>query len=319
MDRCVAYLRDVGLEPHEDPPPLPGDQAGNVICRIPATPGETRRADPALRARRHRRADGCDRAGRSERHRHEHARHHPRRRQQGRRRGDARGRAPDRRGGPSRTPASSCAQRPGGDRPARRQGASTARSSQARFGYVYDHAAPIGELVTACPSQYSIDATFLGRSAHAGMVPEDGPQRDRRGRPRPRRDALRPARRRDDRQRRHDLRAASRATSSPDRCVVRLEVRSRDHERALKESQVNARRARVRGQRRRVRARDRPSRRSTARTSSGAADPVVQIAWGALECVRICARPARDGWRRRRARLQRQRASRASNMATAWT
>jgi len=34
MDRCVAYLRDLGLDPHEDPPPLPGDQAGNVICRI---------------------------------------------------------------------------------------------------------------------------------------------------------------------------------------------------------------------------------------------------------------------------------------------
>ena len=44
----------------------------------------------------------------------------------------------------------------------------------ARIGYVYDHAAPIGGLVTACPSQYSIDATFLGRSAHAGIAPEEG-------------------------------------------------------------------------------------------------------------------------------------------------
>src|SRR5205085_3475735 len=44
----------------------------------------------------------------------------------------------------------------------------------ARIGYVYDHAAPIGGLVTSCPSQYSIDATFLGRSAHAGIAPEAG-------------------------------------------------------------------------------------------------------------------------------------------------
>ena len=44
----------------------------------------------------------------------------------------------------------------------------------ARVGYVYDHAAPIGVLATTCPSQYSIDATFIGRPAHAGIAPEDG-------------------------------------------------------------------------------------------------------------------------------------------------
>ena len=52
-DRCVAYLRDLGLEPREDAPPQPGDEAGNVICRIPATPGERRHADHVLRPRRH--------------------------------------------------------------------------------------------------------------------------------------------------------------------------------------------------------------------------------------------------------------------------
>ena len=44
----------------------------------------------------------------------------------------------------------------------------------ARLGYVYDHAGPIGEIVTAAPSSTSIDAVFVGRAAHAGMHPEEG-------------------------------------------------------------------------------------------------------------------------------------------------
>ena len=40
-DVCIAYLRDLGLEPREGLPPLPGDDAGNVFCRIPATAGES--------------------------------------------------------------------------------------------------------------------------------------------------------------------------------------------------------------------------------------------------------------------------------------
>jgi tripeptide aminopeptidase len=42
------------------------------------------------------------------------------------------------------------------------------------FGYVFDHATPIGEVVTASPTAYRIDAEFHGKAAHAGIRPEDG-------------------------------------------------------------------------------------------------------------------------------------------------
>ena len=45
---------------------------------------------------------------------------------------------------------------------------------QAQLGYVYDQAAPIGEIVLGAPSAVSLEVTFRGRAAHAGMVPEDG-------------------------------------------------------------------------------------------------------------------------------------------------
>jgi tripeptide aminopeptidase len=41
-------------------------------------------------------------------------------------------------------------------------------------GYVFDHASPIGEVIVASPSHFRIDATFHGRSAHAGIRPERG-------------------------------------------------------------------------------------------------------------------------------------------------
>jgi tripeptide aminopeptidase len=45
---------------------------------------------------------------------------------------------------------------------------------RSRFGYVYDHATPIGEIVLASPTYYRIEATFHGQAAHAGIRPEDG-------------------------------------------------------------------------------------------------------------------------------------------------
>jgi tripeptide aminopeptidase len=42
------------------------------------------------------------------------------------------------------------------------------------FGYVFDHATPIGEVIVASPSQYRLEATFHGAAAHAGMHPEKG-------------------------------------------------------------------------------------------------------------------------------------------------
>jgi tripeptide aminopeptidase len=42
------------------------------------------------------------------------------------------------------------------------------------FGYVFDHATPIGEIVTAAPTLHRIVADFHGRAAHAGVRPEAG-------------------------------------------------------------------------------------------------------------------------------------------------
>jgi tripeptide aminopeptidase len=42
------------------------------------------------------------------------------------------------------------------------------------FGYVFDHATPVGEIVLAAPTLHRIDAELRGRSAHAGLRPEDG-------------------------------------------------------------------------------------------------------------------------------------------------
>lgn len=44
----------------------------------------------------------------------------------------------------------------------------------ARLGFVYDHQAPIGDVVVAAPYQRTVDVVFRGRSAHAGINPEDG-------------------------------------------------------------------------------------------------------------------------------------------------
>jgi tripeptide aminopeptidase len=44
----------------------------------------------------------------------------------------------------------------------------------ARTGFVYDQGAPIGEIVLGSPHGRVLDFRFHGRSAHAGMNPEDG-------------------------------------------------------------------------------------------------------------------------------------------------
>ena len=45
---------------------------------------------------------------------------------------------------------------------------------QSSFGYVFDHATPIGQIVVASPTHYRIVADLHGRAAHAGVRPEDG-------------------------------------------------------------------------------------------------------------------------------------------------
>ncbi len=45
---------------------------------------------------------------------------------------------------------------------------------ESSFGYVFDHATAIGQVVVASPSHYRIVAEFRGRAAHAGVRPEAG-------------------------------------------------------------------------------------------------------------------------------------------------
>ena len=47
-------------------------------------------------------------------------------------------------------------------------------SLRSPFGYVLDHASPIGEVITAAPTYQRLVAEFEGVEAHAGIRPEDG-------------------------------------------------------------------------------------------------------------------------------------------------
>ena len=47
----------------------------------------------------------------------------------------------------------------------------TLRSS---FGFVLDHASPVGEVITAAPTYERLAAEFEGTEAHSGIRPEDG-------------------------------------------------------------------------------------------------------------------------------------------------
>jgi tripeptide aminopeptidase len=42
------------------------------------------------------------------------------------------------------------------------------------FGFVFDHASPIGEVIVDSPTHFRIEASFHGAAAHAGISPEDG-------------------------------------------------------------------------------------------------------------------------------------------------
>jgi tripeptide aminopeptidase len=44
----------------------------------------------------------------------------------------------------------------------------------AGLGFCYDHAAPIGNVVLAAPTQKSLELRFVGRAAHSGIAPEQG-------------------------------------------------------------------------------------------------------------------------------------------------
>lgn len=42
------------------------------------------------------------------------------------------------------------------------------------FGFVLDHAGPVGEVIVATPTQQKVIADFIGVEAHAGISPEEG-------------------------------------------------------------------------------------------------------------------------------------------------
>jgi tripeptide aminopeptidase len=44
----------------------------------------------------------------------------------------------------------------------------------AGVGFVFDHAAPIGEVMLGAPHARALEVTMRGRAAHAGMAPEEG-------------------------------------------------------------------------------------------------------------------------------------------------
>jgi tripeptide aminopeptidase len=47
-------------------------------------------------------------------------------------------------------------------------------SLEAKLGYVYDQAAPIGEVILGAPFHRELHATFIGHAAHSGISPEEG-------------------------------------------------------------------------------------------------------------------------------------------------
>ena len=55
------------------------------------------------------------------------------------------------------------------------------RSLRSEFGFVFDHASPIGELIVAAPTYFRLEARFHGAAAHAGHPPRGRAQRDRGG------------------------------------------------------------------------------------------------------------------------------------------
>jgi tripeptide aminopeptidase len=45
---------------------------------------------------------------------------------------------------------------------------------RAEVGYVYDQAAPIGDVILGAPYSHSMEVRFHGRASHSGMYPEEG-------------------------------------------------------------------------------------------------------------------------------------------------
>ena len=100
-------------------------------------------------------------------------------RQQGRGRRDARGGAADRRGEHGRTRASSSLFTPKEEVGLLGAAAFDDTRLEAQLGFVYDQAAPIGEIVIGAPSARALEVRFHGRAAHAGSIRRRAVRRSR--------------------------------------------------------------------------------------------------------------------------------------------
>ncbi len=109
---------------------------------------------------------------------------------------------------------------------------STSTRLRSAFGYVLDHATPIGEIVIASPTPTRrIVAELHGRAAHAGIRPEEGRSAIAAAGASDRGHAAGAARRRDHRERRARSPAARATNVVPERCRIEAEVRGLDDER----------------------------------------------------------------------------------------
>ena len=170
------------------------------------------------------------------------------------------------------------------------------------FGFVLDHASPIGEVITAAPTYKRVAAEFEGIEAHAGIRPEDGRSAIAgRGRG-DRRDGAGPPRRGDDGERRRDrgrdglerrapatagsrARRAASTTSAPARRSARWSTPARGRPASTNATSTSR------------------SRRCSAATGCASSAPSVVAGERRARALRRRAARGRDGRRQRRQRV----------------
>ena len=159
-DALTADLRGLGLDVDEDDSGAETGHAGNLLARIPGPEGAPH--GPAVRAHGHRPARRARRGGERERPPDQPPRRDPGRRQQGRRRDDHGRGAPDRsRGQAGRRRRAPLHHRRGAGARGRQGVRQVAPRSD--FGYVFDHASPIGEVVAGVADLLLARGSLQGR------------------------------------------------------------------------------------------------------------------------------------------------------------
>ena len=174
--RVARYLRDLALEVEEDDAGAEvGSTIGNLLCRLEPHGADGGGVPLFLCAHLDTvPPEGADRAGGRGRRRPQRGRHDPRRGQQGRGRRHARGRRGASSPRAGRTRASSCC-----SRPRRRSGCSapapsTTRACAPRSATSTTRRRRSARSSSARRTRSSLLVRFHGRAAHAGMYPEEG-------------------------------------------------------------------------------------------------------------------------------------------------